>query len=159
MSEVDRLRKALVGVEKAARDQPWAKERPWRAKTHVGEEQGVVVVDLHDLKAGNARKAVDAVVAQGPPRAGGLVFVVGQGRHSVGRGVLGNVVRSALGAHCKGRAKWRVRLVGPARVAWITDPSKAPKALTGGGGVGFTLWLAVFGAAFLFAVARALGWV
>ena len=158
MAALSTVRKALASVEKAAKDQPWAKERPWRARTHVVDEGGVVVVDLHDLKANLAKRAVQLVVERGPPEAGALVFVVGRGRNSVGPGgVLGKVVRSELGGVCAKQAGWSVRMVGPARVAWITDRRKAPKHVLGGGGVGITLlWLALI-AAFLFAIANTLG--
>ena len=87
-----------------------------------------------------------------------MVFVVGQGRHSRTRGgVLGKVVRSELGQVSRDHAGWTVRMAGPGRVAWITDRKRAPKVLTGGGGLGFTVFLVGLGAAFVFAVGRQLG--
>lgn len=151
------VRVALRPIEQAARSQAWAKQRPWTSATHVAVEQGVVVVDLHDLSAKLARKAVRAVVGLGPPPEGARVFVVGQGRHSLGRGVLGKVVRNELGRVVRDEAGWTVRMAGPGRVAWITDRRRAPKELTGGGGLGFGLFLLGLGLAFGFAVGRQLG--
>lgn len=157
--ELTRLRQALRPVETAAKEQPWAKERPWRGRTHVFEEDGVLVVDLHDLKANLAKRAVQATVKLGSPVAGGLVFVVGQGgRRGKPAGVLGDVVTSALGAHCKKVPGWSVRRVSAGRVAWITDRKRAPAQLTGGSGVFPVLFLLGVLAAFGFAVARTLGW-
>ena len=117
----------------------------------------MVVVDLHDLKAALAKKAVHAVVQAGDPEAGAVLFVVGQGRHSLGKGVLGEVVTSTLGRLCVG-SKAIVRFVGPARVAWITDRARAPASITGGGsGLKWLILLII--SAFLTAVARALGWI
>ncbi|MBX2804217.1 MAG: hypothetical protein KTR31_41535 [Myxococcales bacterium] len=156
--ELSRFRAALSPIQTAAKGQPWAKERPWRTKTHVVLEEGVMVVDLHDLKANLARKAVAAVVGSGPSKAGAVVFVVGRGRRSVGPGgVLGKVVRSELGAACKSASGWSVRPVGPARIAWITDWNKAPASVVGGGGWGMWLLYAFFAAAVCVAFAQALG--
>lgn len=121
-------------------------------------EHGVVVVDLHDLNAKLAKKAVRAVTGLGPPEMGAVVFVVGRGRHSrTPGGVLGKVVRSELGQVVREAGRGLVRMSGPARVVWITDRSKAPSAVIGGGGSGFTLLLLAIAVAFGFAVGRQLG--
>lgn len=156
--DLQRYQAALRPLQADARKQPWAKERPWRTRSHVACEGGLVVVDLHDLKAKLARRAVAAVLEAGPPEAGALLFVVGQGRHSRGAGgVLGKVVTKELGKHCVSRPGWSVRLVGPARVAWITDRRRAPGSVTGGAGWGLNLLLFLLFFAFLVALAHATG--
>lgn len=117
-----------------------------------------MVVDLHDLSAKLAKKAVRTVAELGPPSAGALVFVVGRGRNSTGPGgVLGKVVRSELGKVVREQQSGTVRMSGPARVVWITDRARAPRALVGGGGIGFWLFVLAGVAAFAFAVGHQLG--
>ena len=145
MTDLQRLRGALGPVEALARKQPWDRERPWRASTHVWLEDGVVVVDLHDLKVKPAKAAVDAVVAAALDVAvegGAVVFVTGRGKHSSGRAVLPEVVLRKLAAASRERLVWRaVPLSG--RVVLVTDPSRAPARYRSGLGVVF--WLGVAG--------------
>lgn len=156
--DLERYQAALAPIQAGAKGQPWAKERPWRTRSHVICEAPLVVIDLHDLKAKLAAKAVAEVIAAGPPEAGALLFIVGQGRHSKGAGgVLGKVVTSALGKACSSHPGWSVRLVGPARVAWITDRRRAPSSVTGGGGQSLNLLLFLLLLAFLLALAHATG--
>ena len=139
MAGVRRYRELLVGVEREADRLPWADRRPWRVATHVREAGGVVVVDLHDLGAAAARSAVRAVVSA-EPDAGAVVFVHGRGRHSDGRGpVLPHVVAEELRRASEGTPA-RVRSLGPARVAWITDARRAPGHVTGEWGCGLRLF-------------------
>ncbi len=152
-SELDRYRRLLSGIEKAAREQPWSDERPWRTKTHIGEEHGAVVVDLHDLRAGLAKQLVRTLVDAEPPRAGALVLVHGLGQHSlVPGGVLRGVVNEALGPACAKQPGWALRPGRPGRTVWITDRKRAPKGVVGGGGLGFTLGVLVFLALFVAAL-------
>ncbi|MCA9490114.1 MAG: Smr/MutS family protein [Myxococcales bacterium] len=137
MADLRRYRSLLAGVERRARDLPWADQRPWRAKTHVEEAGGVVVVDLHDLNAGAARDAVRAVLAE-EPDAGAVVFVHGRGRHSDGRGP---VLHHVVGQELRKSGTGRIRALGPARVAWITDDRRAPGHVVGEWGC---LWRLVF---------------
>lgn len=145
------LHSALQGVEDAARGQRWDGERPWRRTSHLWWDGPVLVVDLHDLKAKNARKAVEAVV---PVAADhdlvAVTFVTGRGRHSAGRSVLPGVVREVLGEH---RAAG-VRLVqsGAGRLSLVLDPARAPAHLRGGLGLWFWLGVAAFGVAAAYAV-------
>lgn len=123
------------------------------------EEHGVVVVDLHDLSAKLAKKAVRAVCELGAPKAGAVVFVVGRGKHSrTPGGVLGKVVRSELGQIVRETQVGTVRMSGPARVVWLTDRASAPTAIIGGGGWAFQLFMLGLAAAFGVAVGRQLGW-
>lgn len=157
-SEVPRYRKLLGAVQKAATDQPWSKERPWRTSTHVGEEHGVVVVDLHDLKAALAKRAVKLCLDATPPKAGALVFVHGQGRRSrAPGGVLRGIVVDVVGQAARKQPGWAVRPGRPGRSVWVTDRKKAPKSIIGGGGVGFTVGIVLFVSLFLFALLNRLG--
>ncbi|MEN0062853.1 MAG: hypothetical protein AAGA48_11935 [Myxococcota bacterium] len=157
-SDLVRYRKVLDPVAKAAREQSWYKERPWRTKTHVVEEHGAVVVDLHDLRAALAKKAVHAVVEAGVPKAGAVVFVHGRGQHSlVPGGVLQGVVTEALGKACLKHSGWAVRRGRPGRTVWVTDRKRAPKAHLGGGGIGLSLGIVLFVCLFFAAVLFRLG--
>ena len=155
--DLDRYRAALAPIEDDAKGQRWAKERPWRVDTHVGAASGMVVVDLHDLSAAVARRAVREVVAS-PPEAGAVVFVFGRGRHTLGPSqVLRNVVVRELRRVCAENEAWSYRMSGPARTVWITDRARAPRAATGEWGWGTWLLLAALVAAFVLAVLSALG--
>ena len=48
-TDLARIRAALEPLEADAATQAWADRRPWHAATHVGIEDGVVVVDLDSL--------------------------------------------------------------------------------------------------------------
>ena len=153
----DRYRERLAPIEVEASGQRWAAERPWRVATHVGTESGMAVVDLHDLSAGLARRAVRIVIAH-PPTAGAVVFVFGRGRHTLGPSqVLRNVVVRELRRACSDEAAWSYRLMGLARTVWITDRAKAPRAATGGWGLGTALLFALLALALFVALLHALG--
>lgn len=159
MDEVARYRKRLAPLEADARGQRWANERPWHTKTHVWSEDGVVVVDLHDLGAAIAKRAVQEVLAAGPPGAGALLFVHGRGRHSPGGAqVLRGVVSKELKLACTEAPAWSIRAVGAGRIAWITDRKRAPRSVTGDWGLGS--WAGVVGlvTAIGTAVGHAFGW-
>jgi hypothetical protein len=156
MDDVERYRKRLRAVEVEAREQRWAKERPWKLATHVWWEQGVPVVDLHDLGAGLARTAVREVL-EAPASVGAVVFVHGRGRHSVGVKVLRGVVQKELARACGATRGWSYRTVGSGRTVWVSDRGRAPDWATGRWGplvwVGWASLAAAVGAA----VGHALG--
>jgi hypothetical protein len=159
VADVERYRGLLRAIEDEAREQSWARERPWRADSHVAAEGGVVVVDLHDLRAGLARRAVREVL-QHPSDTGAVVFVHGRERHTLGpTNVLRKVVTKELRRACLEQSAWSYRPLGPARVAWISDRDRAPRAVTGGGGWGLWILLLLLLLAFLLAVANAIGWL
>lgn len=130
--DVQRLRRSLASLSREAKDQRWDGERPWRARTHVWDEQGVVVVDLHDLKVALAKKVVDRVVdCAGDLEGGAVIFVTGVGRHSAGKAVLPDVVAGKLQAVAAERG-WTAR-PGPAgRQVLVLDAERAPSHLRGG---------------------------
>jgi hypothetical protein len=155
--DVDRYRAGLAPIEVDAAGQRWAEERPWRVQTHIGAESGMAVVDLHDLSAAVARRAVREVIAS-PPAAGAVVFVFGRGRHTLGPSpVLRGVVVEELRRACSEEEAWSYRMMGPARTVWITDRARAPRAATGQWGLGEWLLLALFVVAAIVAVLGALG--
>lgn len=155
-SDAARYRARLVPVEDEARAQPWAAERPWRADTHVGTASGMAIVDLHDLGAAAARRAVREVL-EAPPDAGAVVFVHGRGNHTLGPSkVLRNVVHKELRRVCAEEPEWSFRPMGLARTVWISDRRRAPRAATGDWSWGFRLLLLLFAVAFVVAVLHAL---
>ena len=97
-SDIDRLSDSLQSVEEEACSLRWAKERPWRRDTHLWLETGMMVVDLHDLNASLSKRVLSAVAEIGESlECGGVLFVTGRGRHSVGTPVLRQVVSGKLG--------------------------------------------------------------
>jgi hypothetical protein len=100
--DVQRYRKRLAPIERAAKEQPWANQRPWKVRTHVGWEKELPVVDLHDLSAALARRVVLELLEE-PPESGAVVFVHGRGRHTAGPApVLRGVVLEELKRACGG---------------------------------------------------------
>ncbi len=150
--DLQTLRAALQPLENLADELPWAHERPWRVRTHVRAEGELLVADLHDLNARAARQAVRLVAERAESlRTGAVVFVTGVGRHSIGPGVLGDVLRGELGRlrHERG---WNYAPAGSGRYALILDPARAPASF--GGGLGPLFWLVafLFGLAFAWAL-------
>ena len=85
--DVERLTRVLSPIDDLARRQRWDDERPWRVATHLWVEDGLVVVDLHDLGAKSAKKLMRAVLDElqvDGMQSGALAFVTGRGRHSSG---------------------------------------------------------------------------
>ena len=90
-SDYTRIVAALDEVEASARGQKWDGERPWRRSTHVWVDYGVVLIDMHDLSAKVAKKAIQAVTAvarEDGLEAHAVVFITGRGRHSASGPVL-----------------------------------------------------------------------
>jgi len=142
--DVTRLRESLAPVADAAQSLRWADKRPWQSETHVFWSDRVPTVDLHDLNAKLAKRAV-RVCCEHPPETGAIFFVTGAGRHSLGPGVLGGLVKSELKRACADRP-WSFRPAGPARFVLITDRSRAPSAATGALGPLFWLFLLLLAA-------------
>lgn len=100
------------------------------------------MVDLHDLGAAIARRAAEVVAARaGELQAGAVLFIVGKGKHSKGKAVLGEVVREVLAARCRADG-WRWAPAAAGRIALIVDDRRAPPAASGRLGLG--MWLLIF---------------
>jgi hypothetical protein len=126
-----RLRERLRPVEDGAAELPWARERPWKGTTHTWIEQDLLVVDLHDLDVATSRQVLQAVEAEAPHLTSGAVaFVTGRGRHSLGPGVLHEVMRREL-ALLRHRHGWGHVPGGPGRQILVLDASRAPARVTG----------------------------
>ena len=131
-ADVRRLRAALGPVEAAAREQVWDDRRPWRLRTHVGVEDGRPLLDLHDLKARNARLALDLLLAEAAELQTRAVLVVtGRGAHSVGPAVLRQLAGDRLAAAASRTEGWSVHPQGSG--AWVlsTDPDATPARRVG----------------------------
>jgi hypothetical protein len=150
--DVQRLRVALRSIEADAQEQVWDAQRPWRVATHVDWESGVPVVDLHDLKARNARTALKRLVGVAESLEGGAVGVVtGRGRHSLGPGVLRRMAGDILVAAAADRDAWSVHPRGSGSWVLVTDPARAPAATRGGPGMVAAVFFAL--------MALALAWL
>lgn len=130
------VRDRLVAVEPLADKLPWAKERPWRVRTHVGlGGDGVVTIDLHDLSVPSALEAVQRAIAT-PLASGGLVLVTGRGRHSGGVSKLRRAVHQALIERAEA-GELAVAERGPGRLLIIWDHA----AIARQSGLGWVVWL------------------
>ncbi len=120
------LRRGLAGVEAEARGLRWAEERPWRRASHLRVEGEMVHLDLHDLNASCAKRAVRAVIDRVPDlQTGAVAFITGVGRHSIGPGVLGEVVRGELSRVVR-REGWSYSPAGKGALVLVFDPDSAP---------------------------------
>ncbi len=144
--DIEQLAAVLAPIEATARGQRWDRERPWRVETHLWVEEGLVVLDLHDLGAKGAKQAVRTVLALASDKglaSGAVAFVTGRGRRSAGNPVLKELVGRRLAAAAGDHADWSMHVVGAGRICLVTDPSKAPRKAQNSLGWGF--WLLVAG--------------
>ena len=156
--DVRRIQHALQRLERDARKQPWAKERPWKTDSHVWEEDGLPVLDLHDLSISLARKAVERVIKL-DINSGAASFVTGQGNNSIGPGQMKGAVSSILMKSCKKNEGWSFRPDGPGRYVLITDIERAPRIAQTTLPAGFWVLIILFFSALLFAfLNNAFGW-
>jgi len=148
--DLTRVREALVSVEEGARDLRWADDRPWHPESHVWNDDGMITIDLHDLNAA-LTKSVVAVVAGFvlELQSGGIIFVSGKGRHSIGLPVLRQVVLGAL-IRLERTHGWRQRDIGPGRVLLVVNEDRVPSRYR----EGTPVWVMLFFVVFLLA----LGW-
>lgn len=138
--DIHPIRVALDQVQKEAKTLDWAAERPWRTDSHVWEEGGVVTVDLHDLNASLAKRVLALTTEMGPDlEGGGIIFVTGQGRHSVGLPVLKSITVGML-VRLERERGWRQRDLGAGRVLLAVDEERLP----GRYGPGTPLWIPAF---------------
>ncbi|MFT5683690.1 MAG: hypothetical protein ACI8RZ_004622 [Myxococcota bacterium] len=156
--DVRRIQHALNRIERDAKKLPWSKERPWKTDTHVWAEDGLPVVDLHDLSVSLGRKVTDRVIKL-TIGTGAVSFITGQGNHSVGPAQLKGAVSSILMKAVDNHDGWSFRPDGPGRYVLITDPSKAPRVAQTSLPVGFWILVAGFLAALMFAfLNNTFGW-
>lgn len=157
-SDVRRIQHALSRIERDAKKLPWAKERRWKADTHVWGEDGLPVVDLHDLSVALGRKVTERVIKL-TIGTGAVSFVTGQGKNSVGPPQMKGAVSSILMKAVDKNEGWSFRPDGPGRYVLIIDPDKAPRVAQTSLPVGFWLLIAAFLGALLFAILNNLfGW-
>jgi hypothetical protein len=132
MSEdLARLRERLAPIEAEADELPWAHERPWRTASHLRLEGDLIQVDLHDLNARCARRAVRLVAgAVEGLDTGAVGFITGVGSHSIGPGVLTEVVTRELRAIAPAHG-WRYQPNGRGALVLIWDPARAPAIASG----------------------------
>lgn len=125
-ADVEAVRDVLSDVQARAQELRWAEERPWRVNSHVHDEFGVVTIDLHDLNASLTKRALQAVIAQCEAfTGGGVIFITGQGRHSVGTPVLRKIVLGTL-VRLERQQGWRVRDCGAGRVLLVVHEDRIP---------------------------------
>ena len=117
---------ALKNVETESKGLRWAKERPWRRDSHIWEENGLPIIDLHDLNAGLTKKIIRVVESVSDDlQTGGVVFITGVGRHSTGLPVLRRVVSGSL-VRFERQKGWRHRDVGGGRLLLVMDETRIP---------------------------------
>lgn len=156
--DVTTLRRKLSGIESAAKDLRWADKRPWKVKTHVFWESEVPTIDGHDLNAKLMKRTLSLVVDHADSLdTGAIRIITGRGTHSVGKGVLGEIVKGTLAPRAADRG-WRLRPNGPGAYALIVDTKRAPSSVTGDSNLVLWLLLLTFSAAAAAAVAHAWGW-
>ncbi len=143
------LRARLRPVEADADRLPWAAERPWRVRTHIGVDDGLLVVDLHDLGAAQVERLVGLLDGLTAVPGAAVVFVTGRGRRSRGAPVLPQVTAAALRGLARRHPGWRVVAGGAGRVVLVLDAARAPGHLTGRMGWGLRLLLVALGVAAL----------
>jgi hypothetical protein len=154
--DLQQLREALASLEDEARELPWAAERPWRTATHLRPEGDLIQVDLHDLNARCARRAVRLVAARAAELDTGAVgFITGVGSHSIGPGVLTEVVGRELRRIAPPQG-WRYQPNGKGALILIWDPQRAPAVASDRLPPLFWLVAAVFGAAVAWVLLHAL---
>jgi hypothetical protein len=152
--DVDRYREILHATEREARRLAWSAERPWKSHERVVWENGLPVIDLHDLGtaegAATVRRVVDA-----PPSCGAVVFVYGRGRSTRSAGTpLRSAVHRELERACDRHPGWAIRMHGLARAVLVTDASVAPPSASGAWSPWLWIGWALLVAAFVLAVLR-----
>ena len=120
------LSDALKPIEQDAKGLHWAKERPWKCSSHLWPENGIPVIDLHDLNAKLTKRIIGCVRSETDAlQTGGVVFVTGVGRHSVGLPVLRQVVQGSL-LRLERDEGWRQRDGGGGRILLVMDEARIP---------------------------------
>ena len=140
-------------MEADARAQVWDASRPWRVRTHVVWERDALCLDLHDLKARNAKKALSAMLEViGSLECSEILVVTGRGTHSLGPPVLRRLAGERLAMAASETDGWSLHPRGSG--AWLlsTDPARAADR----GPAGFLLlFFLLLGLALLWLLSRA----
>lgn len=98
----------------------------------MGIEDGHPVVDLHDLKARNARIALDGLLAVvGDLETPTVLVVTGRGAHSLGPAVLRQLAGDRLAAAAARSPGWSLHPRGSGAWLLCTDPDAAPARRSG----------------------------
>ncbi|MEZ4317360.1 MAG: Smr/MutS family protein [Myxococcota bacterium] len=136
--DLHRLAAELESVAEGARALPWAATRPWSPRTHLSSENGLPLVDLHDL---SVRLALDAVrrTLDAELDTGGCTFMTGRGKHTGGHSRLRAAVEGEL-LQRQSAGACRVRPVGPARFEVVLSEDRVRTARPG---MGLLFWLFV----------------
>ena len=123
----------LKRVEEKSKVLRWAKERPWRRKTHIWYESELLVVDLHDLNTKLAKETVHHCLDTLPQfETGALCFVTGMGKNSTGNVAKNKkVVKNILQKRARKNESWAIHSPGMGRVVLVFEPERAPRAATG----------------------------
>jgi len=151
-TDTEAVQAALQPVADSAKDLPWSEERPWRVDSHVHEENGVVVIDLHDLNARLSKTVLASVTELAPEfHGGGVIFITGRGRHSVGLPVLRRIVLGTL-VRLEREKGWRQRDLGAGRILLVVDEERIPSRYRGH----MPLWIPAFFVVFACALVWAL---
>ena len=147
-SDLQLIRQTLADVQTKAKSLRWAEERPWTVQTHVWVDVGMVTIDLHDLNAALTKAVLrDVTECAGDLGSGGLLFVTGRGRHSIGVPVLRQVMVGGLGRLERDRG-WRHRDVGSGRVLLVVNEDRIPSRYR----AGTPLWVVGFFGMFVVAL-------
>ena len=150
------IRTALGFVDEMASHLRWAKERPWTVQSHVHVENGVVIIDLHDLNAALTKKVLAAVTERAAELDnGGLIFITGRGRHSVGLPVLNQIVLGTL-VRYEHQYGWRQRDLGAGRLLLVVDEDRIPKHYQGHTPLWIPLFFLIFAVALVWATPPAI---
>ena len=157
-TDTERVQQALHDVVNLAETLPWSKERPWTLNTHVFSENGVVVIDLHDLNAALSKQVLHGVSEIALDlQGGGAIFITGRGRHSVGLPVLRRIVLGTLVRYERERG-WRQRDLGAGRVLMVVNEDRIPARYRGHVPLWVPAFFMVFSVALVWALPPQIGW-
>lgn len=134
--DLQHLAAALGPIAERSRDLPWAKERAWTPRTHLGTAGGLPAIDLHDLSVRLALETLETA-CRAQPSTGGVVLITGRGRHSGGRSRLREAVRSQLeGLQESGELVFHTPAPGRFEVVFDRERVRASRP-----GMGLLFWL------------------
>lgn len=132
-ADVIHLFSILQRIEEKSNVLRWAKNRPWRRKTHIWYESELLVIDLHDLNTKLAKESVQQCLdTLDQFETGALCFVTGAGKNSPGNvAKIRKTVMNILQKKARKNESWAIHSPGMGRVVLVFQPEKAPRAATG----------------------------